>query len=104
MTDEPDSERHRIQLRGKDGELPAVVVLTERDDDCRLKLEFSGGQYEATASDFFDALVSVRRELWSRELVPVCYGASRNVYPLPWRAAWARRSKPIECSWVHRLS
>ena len=33
------------------------------------------------SSDFFDALVQLRRRLEKEDLVPVCYGASRNVYP-----------------------
>jgi hypothetical protein len=48
---------------------------------CRLSL--SAGEISVTGegSDYFDAFCRIREELAARELVPRCYGASRNVYP-----------------------
>jgi hypothetical protein len=38
-------------------------------------------QFPSEAADFFDALISIRRQLQREGLIPYCYGASLNVFP-----------------------
>jgi hypothetical protein len=49
--------------------------------DCRIKLNFRDCQITATDRDFFEALCRLREQLAELGLVPMCYGASRNVFP-----------------------
>lgn len=77
------AETREIALRDRSGrEHAAVVTLHDADDgSCTLTLEcslFSGSQ---TMHDHFGAFELLRSRLWSQGLVPLCYAASRNVYP-----------------------
>jgi hypothetical protein len=85
------SFQHKIALRrsGSDASSPplqAVVtcVLRERGDDqrdCRVTLALEECVLESCGPDFFEAFCGVREQLEPRALVPLCYGASRNVFP-----------------------
>ena len=71
-----------IPLRTCEGRAtPGSFQLEDLRGSCKLTLTFNGRSLSATSSDFFDALVQLRRRLEKEHLVPVCYGASRNVYP-----------------------
>lgn len=48
---------------------------------CRIILRFDESEIQASDGDFFDAFCGVREQLEKVELTPLCYGASRNVYP-----------------------
>ena len=48
---------------------------------CTIHLEFKDEQMAATDRDFFEALCSLREKLAKHGLSPLCYGASRNVFP-----------------------
>ncbi|HEC13139.1 MAG TPA: hypothetical protein ENI80_07795 [Acidiferrobacteraceae bacterium] len=48
---------------------------------CHLVLSMGGQEFEVEALDFWSALVELREELAGPGLTPVCYGASRHVYP-----------------------
>lgn len=78
-----DTEEYRIVLRGASGELTDAVVtlVVEEADLVRLELSFGETHLSAVAPDFFDAFAQVRSRLWEREILPLCYGASRNVFP-----------------------
>lgn len=78
-----DTEEYQIVLRGFSGELTDAVVtlVQEEDDSARLELSFGEIHLSAVAPDFFDAFAQVRRRLWERKILPLCYGASRNVFP-----------------------
>jgi hypothetical protein len=71
-----------IPLRGSEGSAtPGSFQLEDLRGSCKLRLTFNGRSLNAMSSDFFDALVQLRRRLEKEDLLPVCYGASRNVYP-----------------------
>lgn len=71
-----------IQLRSTEGRAtPGSFQLEDLRGSCKLTLTFDGRSLNAISSDFFDAFVQLRRRLEKEDLVPVCYGASRNVYP-----------------------
>lgn len=48
---------------------------------CRIILRYDESEIEASDGDFFDAFCGVREQLEKVGLTPLCYGASRNVYP-----------------------
>ena len=83
--DQLDTEEYQIVLRGPSGELmdAMVTLVYEEDDSTRLELSFGETHLSAVAPDFFDAFAQVRNTLWERKILPLCYGASRNVFPSP---------------------
>jgi hypothetical protein len=48
---------------------------------CRITLRYEDTEIESSDEDFFEAFCKVREQLESIGLNPLCYGASRNVYP-----------------------
>ena len=78
-------ERHRINLVGGNVGETAIFTLFEEGRDasahCRLRCEYRDKAVESTATDFFKALCDVRSLLAKDGLIPLCYGASLNVYP-----------------------
>lgn len=48
---------------------------------CRIILKFEESEIEAGEGDFFEAFCRIREQLEKVGLKPLCYGASRNVYP-----------------------
>jgi len=76
---------HIALLRGSES-LAATLVQSsiEVGDDesvCRLELSFNDGDVLGTGPDFFEALLSLRRQLEPKGLLLSVYGASRNVWP-----------------------
>jgi hypothetical protein len=53
----------------------------ETRDQCTLTLTFDGRSHTATDRDYFEALCKIRLELEKENALPMCYGASRNVFP-----------------------
>jgi hypothetical protein len=78
-------EWHRIHLvGGNEGETAIFTLLEGRDSvraRCHLRCEYRDKAIESTATDFFRALCDVRNLLAKDGLIPLCYGASLNVYP-----------------------
>lgn len=76
MTEKP------ISLRMADGSVTTATIRWEWDDEsCRLHLAGSGVDEVATGTDYFESFVAIRNRLASRSITPLCYGASRNVWP-----------------------
>ena len=48
---------------------------------CRITLRYGKEKIEASDRDFFEAFCRVREQLEIVGLIPMCYGASRNVFP-----------------------
>jgi hypothetical protein len=69
---------------GNEGET-AIFTLFEEGDNaralCRLRCDYRDKTIESTATDFFRALCDLRSLLAKDGLMPLCYGASLNVYP-----------------------
>ncbi|WP_440635990.1 hypothetical protein ACSHT2_19960 [Bradyrhizobium sp. PUT101] len=74
-------EQHEIALIGAGDDERAVFTEYEIGPACKLTCAYRGKTIEAEASDFFEALCLVRRQLEPEGLIPFCYGASLNVYP-----------------------
>lgn len=72
-------------LRGSES-LAAALVQSEEEVDggepvCHLALSFGGRIFSASAADFFEALLSLRRQIEPDGMRLNVYGASRNVWP-----------------------
>lgn len=55
--------------------------ISPEEDPVFVTVEFGGSRYEAVAETYFEALVSVRRDLEALGFYPKCNGALLNVYP-----------------------
>jgi hypothetical protein len=65
---------------GSDGER-ATFEVSDVENRCLLTCRYRDKTISSEAADFFDALVSIRRQLQHDGLIPYCYGASLNVFP-----------------------
>ena len=73
----------KIQLSLSGGEPGETIDLSYSKDDttCYVTLHCRGCDYEGVSWNLFDALCKARLQLEPQGLIPVCYGASENVYP-----------------------
>lgn len=72
----------RVDIKAADGSTAAATVrFREGDPDCWLQLVAAGIDETAFGTDYFESLATIRRRLAKRNLLPQCYGASRNVWP-----------------------
>ncbi len=81
---EPD--RRPVALISSDGGFVQgeFLLWEESPDDAdrvRLAVTFGDEEIARDADDFFAALCSIRAVLGVADLMPRCYGSSRNVYP-----------------------
>jgi hypothetical protein len=77
-------ERHAVELVNQAGHAArGVFVVTEDDgvERCRLTLQYRDVEITAVAHDYFEAMCRIRRRLEQAGWFPLCYGASRQVYP-----------------------
>jgi len=58
-----------------------TFYLSGNENECVLKLCLGSQTFNATASDYFEALCMIRRQLEPFGIRPACYGASLNVFP-----------------------
>lgn len=49
--------------------------------ECSIRLQADGFDLQSAAWDFFEAFCEIREQLAAKDFFPVCYGASRCVYP-----------------------
>lgn len=78
------AEQYKIVLRGPSGEMiDALVMINDEPDGAHLRLVYGEERISAVAEDVFDAFGLIRCTLWERQILPLCYGASRNVFPSP---------------------
>lgn len=85
---EQDFGEHQISLRDINGDsMSATIELGCRDwsedggrrTECRINLQWSGGEIEEIDWHFFESFKRVREKLASYHLLPICYGASRRI-------------------------
>jgi hypothetical protein len=72
---------YRIDLVGGDQDEFGTLSTRFEGQRCRVEFAYRGKSLEAEAFDFFEAFCKVRLELEREHLLPVCYGASFNVFP-----------------------
>lgn len=78
---EPDFvTEYPLSLVSFDGRSSDGLLRLDAERDT-LVLEYAGGRIEVVDSDYFEALCRIRERLEADGLRPICYGASRNVYP-----------------------
>jgi hypothetical protein len=65
---------------GADGER-ATFEVSDVEGRCLLVCRYRDKTITSEESDFFESLVSIRRQLQPYGLIPYCYGASLNVFP-----------------------
>lgn len=75
------TETYSIRLVGGDDGECATFDLDDAGDLCLIVCRYRDKTIVCKESDFFEALVSVRRQLQADGLMPYCYGASLNVFP-----------------------
>ncbi|HYP29482.1 MAG TPA: hypothetical protein VE262_22415 [Blastocatellia bacterium] len=77
-----DIQTHNIKLIGEAGkQIDGTFTLDPDQGTCRLTLRYSDKELIAEEDDYFDALCSIRRRLETVGMRPLCYGASKNVFP-----------------------
>jgi len=85
---ERDFGEHQILLRDTNGDsVPATIKLGcrgwsedgGRRTECRINLQWSGGEIEEMDWHFFESFKHVREKLALYNLLPICYGASRRI-------------------------
>jgi hypothetical protein len=77
------ADHYSVRLIGKTGGCSEGVFILDEDEEtnlCSLTFQFPGGEINAKALDYFEAMCQVRKELETRGCRPVCFGSARNVY------------------------
>jgi hypothetical protein len=73
---------NKIAIRLADGStVGATLMHRENDSTCWLHLVGVGIDETATSTDYFESFVNIRKKLAKRNLYPLCYASSRNVWP-----------------------
>jgi hypothetical protein len=80
--------QREITIVGSNGEKQAATVSCHeyrtkrgRRREFSIQLRAEGFNLDCTAGDFFEAFCRIREQLAALDFYPLCYGASRNVYP-----------------------
>jgi len=77
-----ETKQHRIPLRVQSGKIiEATLERKENDRSCWIRLTAEGIDEVSTASDYFESFADVRRRLVKKGIFPLCYGASRDIWP-----------------------
>jgi len=76
-------EEIKITIRLPDGStIPAIIQRKHHDQSCWLRLRSTSDiDEESTSTDYFEAFAEIRGRLAKRNIFPLCYGASRNIWP-----------------------
>jgi hypothetical protein len=73
---------NKIDIRMADGSVTrATVMRRENDSACWLHLVGAGIDETAIGTDYFESFVDIRRKLAKRNIYPLCYASSRNIWP-----------------------
>ncbi len=76
------SESHVVAFTTPAGTVNGTFTLSTTPDGlCQLSLVLGDQHVDSTATDYFDALSTIRRALEPRGILPVCYGASLTCFP-----------------------
>ena len=77
-----DTITHTFPLRLPDGTTTqATLKRRPRDATCWIQLAAGDIQDTSTSSDYFEAFTDIRRRLAKKNIFPLCYGASRDIWP-----------------------
>ena len=73
--------QYTVPLSGGSPDETATIEISQNNSKCHVAVSCRGRGYAGEAADYFAAFVQVRQQLEAEGLVPVCYGASLDVYP-----------------------
>ena len=85
-----EQKQYQIELIDSEAKVYPVVLMCEArywDEDgfskrtCKISTTILGKEINGSDHDFFAAFCRVREQLEEEGLMPMCYGASRNVFP-----------------------
>ena len=77
-------DQYSVQLVDRAGQVVSATFLLDEDADaeeCRLILQYQDTDLPAVGDDYFEAMCRIRKHLEPVGWLPLCYGASRHVYP-----------------------
>lgn len=73
---------YKIPLRLHDGSIIEGTLIQEFPDSlCRLHLTAKGINESASSTDYFTSFAHIRKRLAAQSIFPLCYGASRDIWP-----------------------
>lgn len=73
--------KYELMLIGPSHEEAATLEEGFANGRCQITCHYRERSISAEADDYFDALCAIRVDLEQEQLLPVCYGASLNVFP-----------------------
>ena len=71
----------KIYLIGAGDDEYGLLQTEKMDKLCKLSFKFQDELFEVEAADYFLGFCLIREKLEEINLIPLCYGASLNVYP-----------------------
>ena len=72
----------KIPLRLEDGSvIESVLIRRSRDSSCWINLAAEGINESASGTDYFASFAHIKKRLAGRSIFPLCYGASRDIWP-----------------------
>ena len=72
---------YSINLIGCKDDETATITTEDRGDLCHITFRYWDRVVESVGTDYFEAFCQIRLHLEDVRLIPVCYGASLNVFP-----------------------
>jgi hypothetical protein len=73
---------YSIHLRLKDGSVIEGTLTSHSEaSSCWLNLTAEGINESASGSDYFASFSKIRRRLAGQSIFPLCYGASKDIWP-----------------------
>ena len=80
--EEEPPRTYPMTFQSPDGPIVGTFTATELPDgNQRLELSLADRHVVSTATDCFEALCNIRREIEKDAILPICYGASLHCYP-----------------------
>jgi hypothetical protein len=75
-------KEYHISIRLADGStIPATIQREDQDSTCQLLLNAEGIDEVSTSTDYFESFTNIRTRLAQRQILPLCYAASINIWP-----------------------
>ncbi len=73
---------YEILLRLKDGsKITGKLVRRSPDPSFWMNLTADGINESASSNDYFDTFAKIRKRLAGKSIYPLCYGASKDIWP-----------------------
>jgi hypothetical protein len=77
-----ESDQYQVSVRDRAGRIISCqVMVSDVCDDISVTLEVDEVTFSEKATDAFEAFSRIRASMAELGITPLCYGASRNVFP-----------------------